>query len=519
MKRKNLFSLLLALILLFTLTTTAFAVDITIQDTGATSSYAAYKLLDATNALDENGEATDKFAYTLNTKYAAILKGIVAEKTSTLETPVTPEQVTEKMVIEYIADLDDNGIRTFADEVYALLAEVNPDYTTNTDKFENVDQGYFLIVETNVNEESGKDVISLVMLDTAGEEDITVETKESVPSVEKKVKDTDDSTGEISDWQDSADYDIGDSIPYQIKGTVSSEYANYKAYTYIFTDTMKKLTYQGDAKVFAVNNGVRTEITSVFTITWDAEKKILTLSCDDLKRAEAVNAASEIIVEYTAKLDADAVIGSAGNPNTVYLTYSRDPYHEGEGAPTNETPEDTNIVFTFEGIVNKVDKDKNELEGAKFTLYKYVEAAEGEEQWLPIEIESVEGATTFAFTGLDAGRYKLVETEVPAGYNKADDIEFVIVAEHDITADNPKLTSLVVKDMQGNVISGQNLTFSANVQEGKISTDVVNLTGPELPSTGGIGTTIFYILGGILVVGAGVLLITRKRMEHVEKYE
>lgn len=509
---KKCISVLLILIMTCAMVGTAVAVDITIDDTGATSSYAAYKLLDATNAVDEASNATDKFNYTLNDKYDDILKEIVAVELSTEETTVSPADVTGAQVVAYISELSDDGIRAFADAVYGALASVTPDYITDGNKFEDVAQGYYLIAETSTN--GNDDVISLVMLDTAGAADITVETKESNPHVEKKVKDIDDSTGEESVWQDSADYDIGDTIPYQITGTVSSEYANYKAYNYIFTDTMTHLTYQGDAKVFAVNGEVKTDITASFDIDWNSETKALTLACADLKQVAAVNAASEIVVEYTAKLDADAIIGAAGNPNTVYLTYSRDPYFEGEGGPTNDTPEDTNIVFTFRGVVNKVDGESQPLKGAGFTLYKYVVAAG---DWTQIGDELVGDAmTTFEFKGLDAGKYKLVETTVPAGYNKADDIEFEIVAEHETEANHPVLTSLIVKDAAGNVISGNELTFAADASTGTVSTDVVNNSGHELPSTGGIGTTIFYIIGGILVVGAGVLLITRKRMSDAE---
>ena len=128
----------------------------------------------------------------------------------------------------------------------------------------------------------------------------------------------------------------------------------------------------------------------------------------------------------------------------------------------------------------------------------------------------VKDVTTFTFTGLDAGQYKLVETTVPAGYNKADDVEFTIEATYDTESADPKLTSLVVKDKDGSVISAtaenQEASFATVLLEGKVSTKVVNKAGAELPSTGGIGTTIFYILGGLLAVGAVVLLVTKRRM-------
>ena len=108
-----------------------------------------------------------------------------------------------------------------------------------------------------------------------------------------------------------------------------------------------------------------------------------------------------------------------------------------------------------------------------------------------------------------------METTVPAGYNKADDIEFTIEATYDTDKADPKLTGLVVKDASGNVISeGEELVFGTVVTDGSVNTDIENLTGAELPETGGIGTTMFYVIGAILVVGAAVVMITRKRMSR-----
>ena len=106
-----------------------------------------------------------------------------------------------------------------------------------------------------------------------------------------------------------------------------------------------------------------------------------------------------------------------------------------------------------------------------------------------------------------------METTVPEGYNKADDVVFEVVPTYDTTTDPDTLTALTVENEAGEVIStGNEATFSTIVLEGKVVTDVVNVAGTELPSTGGVGTTIFYIAGGILVVAAIVLLVAKKRM-------
>ncbi len=125
-----------------------------------------------------------------------------------------------------------------------------------------------------------------------------------------------------------------------------------------------------------------------------------------------------------------------------------------------------------------------------------------------------ESISTFTFKGLDAGDYKLVETQVPTGYNKAEDIKFTVEATYDTNSDAPELKNLVIKDANNNIISGEGGSFNVTTTFDNIFTTIQNFKGSVLPSTGGIGTTIFYVIGGILMVGAGVLLISRKRTDR-----
>ncbi|MBQ3182558.1 MAG: isopeptide-forming domain-containing fimbrial protein [Clostridia bacterium] len=489
--------IMLATALILSTLVPSFATNITISGGADGSEYAAYKLLNATDGGD------GKFAYTLNEKYEAIL----ADKSG---------KDTQDEIVAYIEALDTDAIRVFADNVYSAIiaANLDADATSTANTIAVDDQGYYLIAETEAGNTA--DTLSLVMLNTAGEDDITVTTKEDLPSVEKEVEETNDTTGATS-WGESADYDIGDSINYKLTGTVSEKYASYKSYYYSFIDEMSAgLTYNGDAKVTI--DGV--EVTDQFTIAYDTAKNILTATANlkDLTGV-AVTASSEIVVEYSATLNENAVSGAAGNPNNVYIEYENNPYHEADGDPeTPDKPEepgksekDIVIVFTFDAIVNKVDGGKTPLDGAGFTLYKYNET---EDKWNAVENE-ITGVTTFRFDGLDVGIYKLVETTVPDGYNKADDVVFEIVATYDDTTDPTSLTALTVYDAEGNAVSGDDVvdpTFTVDLNKGEVATDVVNVAGTELPETGGIGTTIFYIAGGILVLAAVVLLVAKKRM-------
>ncbi len=481
---------MLTIALLVSMVVPTFATDITMNGAEG-AEYSAYKLLNAT----DGGEG--KFAYTLNDKYTAVLQTVTGKT----------EQAD---IVAYIND-PTTDIADFADAVYAAILVADPAITADAVSvnavFAGVEQGYYLIAETKLASDS--DTYSLIILDTAGQSDITVNTKEDIPTVEKKVEEKNDTTGESS-WGDSADYDIGDVINYKLTGTVSAEYASYGSYYYSFVDEMVAgLTYNKDAKVYIDG----TEITDWFDIVTTENGFTATAN---LKEITGVNitADSEVVVEYTCTLNEDAIRGGIGNKNEVYIEYENNPSVEADGNPEtpdkpdepSESEKDVNVVFTFDAVVNKTDKDGVALEGAGFTLYKDIKG-----EWTAVGAE-VTGVTEFEFDGLDEGKYKLVETTVPEGYNKADDVLFEIAPVYNTTTDPHTLEKLQVKNGEAVISEGDSAVFEVTLNTGLISTDVVNVSGAELPSTGGIGTTIFYIAGGVLVVAAIILLVAKKRM-------
>lgn len=388
--------------------------------------------------------------------------------------------------------------------------------------------GYYLLVDVTTPGEG--DAMNSALLQVTGKGNIIIEKKYDAPSVGKSVKDTDGAWGEAADWC------IGSNVPFQLIGKLPSNYADYETYKYVFHDTLGAgLQYNGDVKVYVRNGEKDTELTSGFTVAPDkaatAGGGSLTITFDNLKTITSITSSSSIVVKYTAKLLNTAVIGQPGNPNEVYLEYSSNPNFSGTGTPpTSETPKDTVLVFTYQLDINKVDgtTPTKKLQNAEFKL-KCI-AAEKEATWNGkwVTVDANNKVTGWADTqgkgstlitnanglaqviGLDAGTYALYETKAPGGYNKLKDpIKIVITATLDKTEDNPALTALTIKVDDSAAEKG-------DVTKGTVSTTVTNNSGATLPETGGVGTTLFYIIGGVLMVGAAVLLVTRKRMNNTK---
>ena len=403
-----------------------------------------------------------------------------------------------------LADMGNNSkeLKAQAQIIGANLASASGSVTVTDPDAKNVisnlKPGYYLIKDQD-NSLQGQESYTEFILHVT--DDVEANVKADVPSVEKKVKDTNDTTGDTTGWQDSADYDIGDDVPFQLTATLANNIESYKTYSLKFNDTLSKgLDYNNDAVIKLGDK----DVTSYFTPSYDATAKTLTFTCDNILAFGATNS-DKIVVEYTAKLNENAVIGAAGNPNTVYLDFSNNPNNGGEG-DRGKTPEDKVIVFTYKLTVNKVDKENKPLTGAEFSLFKKVNGKEELVEVKKILSTNAEG-TVFGFTGLDDGTYVLRETKTPDGYNSIEDQTFTISAKHDENSDDPKLTALT-----GDVASGSIINLGVMLEKGELSTDVVNNKGSVLPSTGGAGRVAIYVIGAILVLGGGIVLVTKKRV-------
>ncbi|MCI8496726.1 MAG: isopeptide-forming domain-containing fimbrial protein [Clostridiales bacterium] len=378
---------------------------------------------------------------------------------------------------------------------------------------------------------------------------IRVELKASIPDVSKEVLGNKD-----GQYGATANYEIGQEFSFRLTGTLPENYGQFNTYAYKFTDTLTSgLTYKGGLTVKVVNKGATgaEEVTPLqaadytFTAPEGENGGTLTLNFDDLKKTSAASKivyGSQIIVEYKAVLNQNAVIGGGGNLNKVYLEFSNNPNGDGIG----KTEEKEVKVYSFgldmrkengaagttgkymNGVGFKLYSTKIDTEGGSKTMYAIfqtdTETTPGKTiyklaGWTENESEATELFTAddtsvtpklegkLYVEGLGEGRYNLKETTTPTGFNSMHDVTFDITPTIDTTTN-------LLTGLAGSIANDRT---DASVSTGNTATGLIpvvlkNYPGATLPTTGGIGTTIFYIVGGVLVLGAGVLLIARKRM-------
>ena len=412
-------------------------------------------------------------------------------------------------VARVVSDFNDTDARHFAEIVDANLTG-DPVAAQGYDESGTVTlpAGYYLIVDTARDGETEEEVRNLAVLSMSAASPFKPQSKVDVPELEKKVMDLNDSDTldpENYEWDSTADYDLNDDVPFVLTGTLPTNFDEYETYKYVFHDTLSAgLTFNDDVQVLLDGS----DVTDSFTVTKDGQS--FTVGIENLKVIPGVTAGSVIRVVYTAKLTAANIVVQN---NEAYLEFSNDPDSDGTG----NTPKDKVTVFTFKLTFDKVDENGDALPGAGFTLYKWNAGSEAEDKWEPVGEEQVieelvNGEAVFNFEGLDAGKYKIIETTVPAGYNKAEDIEFAVVA----TEEGDKIVSLDVTGTGAESVQVEKNDDEAQTPTGTLKTTITNRSGVKLPSTGGIGTTIFYVAGGLLLVGAAVVLIAKKRMGAAE---
>lgn len=629
---KKIISMILAFAMaLSVMCVTAFATELTIQEpTGMqNAAYAGYMILKATNSADDH----TKFAYTLNEKYADVLKAVTGKD-------------TETDIVKYISESKADGMRTFADDVYDAIvaAKIEADAALKTGS-NTVDEGYWLIAQTS-GAATGE-TQSLVIVDTAGKDSLSIESKKDGVIVEKQVSDDGylkcgkkDDPAHTHDkncynWKNANEAAIGDTVPFDIRSKIPANADGYKYMYFIVGDTLSDGLMLNEASIKVYIGGGEAIKGQDYSLIVSEDGQHFDVALIDAK----AHAGATVEVFYNAVVDTDAIIGVAGNPNVVDVTYSTHPNYDyrpdddripgypnsNKDVPTGKTPEDRTVTYVTGIKFMKIDgENSNPLKGAEFTIkgesvntvLHYVETFSVNQNgtyWKlangtytttapkmnntmdPVSADydrnnggyvvaeagyTGEGAVTIGgvvyrpatkaelsgdvtlyvlnksnadayadtatkyalsgkwevltnkgnkevtaavnddgmviFAGLGEGTYTVSETKVPAGFNKIDDFT-VTIKWNDPTMENQtnpiwvgsvtmngKTEALSLVDMGDDDVSGESEVFYL---------DVANFSGVELPSTGGIGTTIFYALGGVLVLAAAVLFVTRKRMD------
>lgn len=531
---KKLLAALLAVAMVCAMAIPAFAYNYweTEEDLGTNHCYDAFQIFTG----DVTGNDTDGFKIS-NVGWGSsiahpneFLTQLTKDSTigGEFETSFTPQEAAA--VISQWSDSDNNSIafaRCVCNYVYSDGNSTPVLQGGHTNGFKLEEAGYYLIVDTSsfssdANNDSYHAYNSFLLKVNQANYHVQITPKVVKPTVEKKVYDNDDNStsGDNNGWGSSADHAINEEFKFQLTATLPASENNGRAYDYyneyavLFNDTLSKgITYDRLDSVVIESNGIPYDITKDSSKYEVDDSRLesdhyFVVGIPDVKTCVPdLNKGATITVTYTAHLNDKAAVnstsGSTDNKNKVQLQYSNNPRNS---AYWGFTPESEVCVYTYQLNNTKYhdeDKPGNELEGAGFRLYSD-EACEHEVElykegdfYYPIttgktavEMKSAANGQ-FNVKGLDAGTYYLKETTPPAGYSACDKTKIVISATHD----------------EHNV----NLSGESNLNNKIINKKAGGIT---LPSTGGIGTTLFYVIGGGLMVAAAVLLITKKRMEN-----
>lgn len=427
-------------------------------------------------------------------------------------------------VISQWSESDNNSI-AFARFVCSYLypdanANPKPVYTDHTGGFNIQEPGYYLIVDTTYfNPGDFYHAYNSFFLLNVPQAPYVVLVNHKVvkPYVEKEVYDNQDGTNKAG-FGSSADHAINEEFQFKLTATLPASpdraYDYYKEYAVLFNDTLSNgITYDRLDSVVIESNGTHYDITNESSKYEVDDSRLgsdnyFVVGIPDVKTCAPglnLNAGATITVTYTAHLNENAAVnGSTDNKNKVQLQYSNNPRNS---AYWGFTPESAVCVYTYQLNNTKYRDDDttgNELAGAGFRLYSDKDCTEEQEIKLKKNTDGTyspyfgtdagdemfsDEHGQFNVKGLDAGTYYLKETKTPDGYGACANKEIVISATHDVN----------------------HVSLSGN-----LSTTIINKKagGITLPSTGGIGTTIFYVVGGGLMVAAIVLLVTKKRMEN-----
>ena len=536
---KKIMTLLVAVLMVFSLTSKVDAADtytITIENGVDGQTYKAYKIFDVTLVDTDGDNKYDGYAYTISTSnpwfndITGYTSGDYAA--SYVPTATGPKGLTLTKSIgdatKYVVTFDD-GVFIAKDFAEFLASKVSgktvagtiTEYSDSNKIISVNDLGYYF-VDSSMG--------SLCSLDTT-DTDVTIYEKNTTPSITKKVEENDTTitigTGDAAvsstanEYGKIASYSIGDTINFQLTVNTGTNEAyvtpatddatasgNGVSSNYVITDVLPAgLTF---GEITSVKAGDSTwAVTTNYTV--DTEDQTVTINLLKASVAE-LGQNKDIVITYTATLNENAVIAGTGNTNTATLTYT--------GDSVDYTDSDTATVYTYAGALLKYNATKV-LDGATFTFpFTATKVSDGSAtEPIVYRVTNAASGTTDITTpksgaivilGLDKGEYSISEKEAPQGYNaltaavtlKVDETEAALT--ENVTFSD---TTAVFKKGETDTY-GSTTVMIANTSV----LGVLNQTGTELPSTGGIGTTVFHIVGAVLILSAGIILVSKKRV-------
>lgn len=498
---RKLASLLLALAMVFALATTAFAQDetvtggtgsITISNAAKGETYTIYKLFDATVNADGSSIAyTGTIPESLNTYFTADENGYIS---------ATPAAKDGENMSE--------GLKT---ALKAWTATATAAATAESDgsalNFKELAYGYYVVTTTQ-----GDQVISV---DSTMPDVTIVDKNSSTPK-------------DLSKTASSNDVSIGDTVTYTVSFKTSNYYGagtNAKEIvSYTIEDTLPEfLSNVTVTSIIVDNDGSDTTTNDRTTVTDQfADKKIVIDWYDEVNNKFLYDNGATVTITYTAVVTDKAAIDGNGNTNKVTVTWTT----KGGDEPGPDKVETEETIFTYAIALKKVNNKGVALPGAVFQFPFYVKStADANGAYIYAGTTAGAGLTNQITTpdsgvivvkGVKSGSYEITEVTAPAGYNKLT----APVTVQAVKTSSTSTHTTVYLDKDGNVVD-----VSAKEIEVKVDIDtiaatavvVVNKAGTELPSTGGMGTTVFYVLGTVLVLGAVVLLVTKKRMSDANR--
>lgn len=488
---KKLMAALLAVAMVCAMAIPAFAAEgagaprtgsITINGAIAGQTYNIYRILDL-----EANEGFTAYKYTINDVWAGFVNGHT--DVFTVKNDIVTSTVTDAAKIQDLA----NAAGKYAED-HNLTADGTA--TAANPTVSNLPLGYYLVVST-----PALSVNSLCSLGTTNP-NVTINEKNGKPSITKEVEHAAGSTGSANDAT------VGDTV----KFVVTIRAIDGKPENYVMHDKMEAgLTFDASSVTVKRGNTI---------LEKDTDYELITTTTDgdtfDIKFIKQVNTNDVFTVTYSATLNENAVVGTTGNKNETKLTYGDNQHVDAE--PTKTYTWSFNIFKYFmDGTKEKA------LKGAKFILYRKASTGSATEyeyavmdttgkiqSWSSDESNATvltsPDSGNLTMSGLANGTYYLKEKEAPQGYNSLEnDIEIMITAANWTTSGTPSAK------IEYKTSTAEGASF-AEAENGTVK--VENKTGTVLPGTGGIGTTIFYVVGGGLMVAAAILLITKKRMEN-----